>query len=54
MGKIDSLKDAMDKGFKAIDDKFAKMNVSRVWDRVWFLLTAAGIFGVMARGFKWI
>jgi hypothetical protein len=46
-GKIDSLKDSMDKGFSA-------MQVSRVWDRVWFLLTAAAMFGVMARGFKWI
>ena len=52
--KFDSLKDVMDKGFTAIDKKFAKMNISRVWDRVWFLLTAAGIFAVMARGFKWI
>ena len=52
--KFDGLKDVMDKGFSAIDRKFAKMNISRIWDRVWFLLTAAGIFAVMARGFKWI
>lgn len=53
-GKFDGMKDAMDKGFAAIDKKFAKMNVSRIWDRVGFLLTAAGIFAVMARGFEWI
>jgi chromosome segregation ATPase len=45
-GKIDSLKDSMEKEFRKLDRE-------RLYDRVWFLLIAAAILGVMAHGFKW-
>lgn len=46
-GKIDSLKDSMEKEFRKLDR-------ARLYDRVWFLLIAAAILGVMAHGFKWV
>jgi hypothetical protein len=42
-GKIDGL-------VQAISD----LKVGRAWDRVWWLLMAAALLGVMARGFKWL
>ena len=45
-GKMDSLKDSMEKEFRKLDRE-------RLYDRVWFLLIAGAILGVMAHGFKW-
>jgi predicted nuclease with TOPRIM domain len=45
-GKLDGLKDSMEKEFRTLDRE-------RLYDRVWFLLIAAAILGVMAHGFKW-
>jgi predicted transcriptional regulator len=45
-GKLDGLKDSMEKEFRTLDRE-------RLYDRVWFLLIAAAILGVMAYGFKW-
>jgi hypothetical protein len=46
-GKIDGLKDSMEKEFRKSDRE-------RLYDRVWFLLIAAAILGVMAHGFQWL
>lgn len=46
-GKIDSLKDSMEKEFRKLDRE-------RLYDRVWYLLIAGTILGVMAHGFKWV
>ena len=40
--------------FAAIDAKFAKLNVGRALDKIWWLSIAGGLFSVMARGFHWI
>lgn len=48
--KIDSIKEAL----AAIDLRFEKLNSARAYDRIWFLLTAATLLVVMAKGFKWI
>lgn len=37
-----------------IEVRFAKLNMSRALDKVWWLLGMATVLGVMARGFKWI
>ena len=52
--KVDDLKESMNKRFAEIDKQFLKLKIARIADRVWFLLTAATILGVMAHGFKWI
>ena len=44
----------MDEGFAAIDVRMEKVESGRAKDRVWWLLIAATLLGVMARGFKWI
>jgi hypothetical protein len=52
-------------GFATVDGKFAEfekkmlagfaeIRVGRVWDRVWMLMIAAGLLGIIARVFKWI
>jgi hypothetical protein len=35
-------------------DSFAKLRVGRVLDKVWWLMIAAALLSVMARGMKWI
>ncbi len=45
-GKIDSLKDSMVTEFRNLDR-------ARLYDRVWYLLIAGSILGLMAHGFKW-
>jgi hypothetical protein len=52
--KVDALKESMNKGFAEIDKQFLKLKIARIADRVWFLLTAGMILGVMAHGFKWL
>ena len=59
--KIDGLMESMNKRFSAIDRQFSeiekqflKLRIARIADRVWFLLTAGVILGVMAHGFKWL
>jgi predicted nuclease with TOPRIM domain len=48
--KTDKIKEAL----AAINLRFEKLNTSRVYDRVWFLLIAAGMLAAMAKGFKWM
>ena len=63
--KLDAVKDSvtalraeMNDKFAALEgrirDSFESLKVGRVLDKVWALLTAAALLGVMARGFKWI
>ena len=60
-GKIDSVKDAlatlainMEKGFAAVEKSLGELRTARGFDRVWYLLMAAGMLSVVARAFKWI
>lgn len=48
--KTDKIKEAL----AAINLRFEKLNTSRVYNRVWFLLIAAGMLAAMAKGFKWM
>lgn len=48
--KVDRLETKVDR----LDDNITSLKVGRVTDKVWWLLIAAAILGVMARGFKWI
>jgi chromosome segregation ATPase len=59
--KNDSLKDAlatlainMEKGFAAVEKSLGELRTARGFDRVWHLLTIAGLLSVIARAFKWI
>lgn len=38
----------------AFEKSFAALKISRMLDRVWWLLICAALLTVMARGFKWI
>jgi len=64
-GKIDAVRDSvaaleckMLERFAALDSEtlkgFADLREGQWKNKVWFLLTAAGILGIMAHGFKWI
>jgi hypothetical protein len=44
----------MEKGFAAVEKSMGELRTARGFDRVWHLLTIAGILSVMARAFKWI
>lgn len=52
--KIDSVKDSVAALALKTEQSFTALNVSRMADRVWWLLIAAGLLTVMARGFKWL
>jgi hypothetical protein len=58
LGKLDEKIDAQNKCHEAfrrdVMNKFAQMAKGRMADKVWLLLIAAALLGVMARGFKWI
>jgi SMC interacting uncharacterized protein involved in chromosome segregation len=58
VGKLDEKIDAQNKRHEAfrldVMNKFAQMAKGRMADKVWLLLIAAALLGVMARGFKWI
>ena len=60
-GKVDSVKDAlatlainMEKRFTAVEKSLGELRTARGFDRVWYLLMAAGMLSVVARAFKWI
>jgi hypothetical protein len=53
-GKIDALKDSLATLALSTEKSFAALKVSRAMDRVWWLLIAGALLGVLARGFKWI
>jgi chromosome segregation ATPase len=53
-GKIESVKDMVTSLALTVEKGFAAQKVGRAFDRIWYLLTAAALLGVMARGFKWI
>ena len=59
--KLAELTQRFDMKFSGVDVKFGElqktleaMNLSRVWDRVWMLLSMGALLGALARGFKWI
>lgn len=52
--KIDTVKDSVTSLALSMEKSFAELRVGRALDRVWWLLMAAAMLGVMARGFKWI
>jgi chromosome segregation ATPase len=59
--KLAELTQRFETRFSSIDTKFGELQktlealkLSRVWDRVWMLLSMGALLGVMARGFKWV
>jgi hypothetical protein len=52
--KLDALKDTVSDLKRQMEVGFAKLNMSRALDKVWWLLSMASLLAVMARGFKWI
>ena len=52
--RIDGVRDALEKKIDALRDSIESLKVGRWVDRVWWLVIAGGMLGVMARGFKWI
>ena len=46
-----SLRDEMHQGFATLERKMIRTSLS---DKIWTLLMAAAILGVMAHGFKWL
>jgi len=63
--KIDAVKDAVntlelkvERSLAGLELKmeksFASLRIGRMLDRIWWLVIAGTILGVMARGFKWI
>ncbi len=59
--KIDGVKDSvaalnerMHESFRKVDASLEKLRIGQALDKVWWLLIAGAILGVMARGFKWI
>jgi hypothetical protein len=52
--RFDTKLGVLDTKFSELQKALESMNVGRVWDRVWMLLSMGALLGVMARGFKWI
>ena len=52
--KIDALKDVVAALALSMKKSFGELRAARWMDRVWWLLIAAALLGVMAKGFKWI
>ena len=52
--KIDAVKDSVTSLALTMEKSFAELKIGRVLDRVWWLLIAGALLGVMARGFKWL
>ncbi len=52
--KFAALEGRIAERFSAVDAAIARLNVGRMQDRVWWLLIAGAILGVLARGFKWV
>ncbi len=50
--KIDAVKDSVTSLALTMEKSFAELKIGRVLDRVWWLLIAGALLGVMARGFK--
>jgi hypothetical protein len=48
------IRQEMNTRFGEVQKTLESMKISRVWDRVWMLLSMGALLGVMARGFKWI
>lgn len=44
----------MTAGFDALKAAIADLRIGRANDRVWWLMIAGALLGVMAHGFKWI
>jgi uncharacterized protein YlxW (UPF0749 family) len=44
----------LEEKLEAFKEVISSLKVSRWVDRVWWLIIAAGMLGVMARGFKWL
>jgi hypothetical protein len=51
--RIDSVRESLGSRIDALKDSIDSLKVGRWVDRVWWLVIAAGMLGVMARGCKW-
>ena len=52
--KLDALKDSFVAFQLETKDNFTKLMNGRWADKVWWLVIAGALLGVMARGFKWV
>lgn len=52
--EMKELGEKFDKKLGELQKAIESINIGRVWDRVWLLLSMGTLLGVMARGFKWI
>lgn len=52
--KCDSLRESLTTLRLELKDEFAAIRKQQWLDKVWWLMIAAAILGVMARGMKWI
>jgi chromosome segregation ATPase len=52
--KLGELGMRCDTKFGELQKAIESINIGRIWDRVWMLLSMGTLLGVMARGFKWI
>jgi predicted nucleic acid-binding Zn-ribbon protein len=52
--KVDDFRVSVEKSFAAVGERIADLKTGRAYDRVWWLLIAAALLGVMAKGFGWI
>jgi chromosome segregation ATPase len=52
--RFSSIETKFDMKFCELQKTLEALKLSRVWDRVWMLLSMGAMLGVMARGFKWI
>jgi len=52
--QVDTLKDSLVAFQLETQANFAKLMSGRWSDKVWWLVIAGAVLGVMARGFKWI
>lgn len=51
---VKATRQEMKSEFGEVRKTLESMNLGRIWDRVWMLLSIGAVLGVMARGFKWI
>ena len=52
--KVDAVKESVAAFELRVIEQFNKLNNARWRDKVWWLVIASALLGVMARGFKWI
>lgn len=52
--EVQDVRKEMHASFATVEASLTALKVGRAIDKIWWLLIAAGLLGVMAKGFKWI